>query len=251
MTLMIESPANPRFKQWSTLGDSRGIRKAGTYILSGRKTVPEALRRWPQMFEAVLARDAAQLDELELPEGIDRYHLSWRLFDELDTFGTKAPLLVGRVPEMADADLSLPPSGLELLCPLGDPSNLGALLRSAAAFGVSKVVLLKDATHPFHPRCLRAAANAPFELAMERGPAWDAVASAAGPIVALDGGGETLSGIDWPRDVRVIVGEEGVGLPQSLPVRRVSIPTSGRVESLNATVAASIVLFSYRQRWSG
>jgi TrmH family RNA methyltransferase len=249
MTMLIESPANPRFKLWSTLGEGRAIRKSGRFILAGRKTVPEALRRWPGRFEAVLARDAAQLQDMTLPDGVQAYHLSWRLFDELDVSGTKFPLLVGVVPDMPDADLAAPPVGLELLCPLGDPSNLGAVLRSAASFGATKVVLMRDASHPYHPKCLRAAANAPFELVLERGPAWDGLAAAAGPVLALDATGADIASFDWPRDLRLVVGEEGLGIPASAPLTRVAIPTSGRVESLNATVAASIALYDYRRRW--
>lgn len=242
---VIESVQNPSFKLWDTLQDGRGIRKAGLFILAGRKTVPEALRRWPDRFEAVLATDPTDVANLPLPEGLTRYLLARPLFARLDVSGTSVPLLVGRAPEMPEVDLSLPPSGLELVCALSDPSNLGALLRSAAAFGVRRVVLLEESANPYHPRCLRAASNAVFALDLARGPRMEALGGAAGPIMALDAGGEDMTRFDWPSDLRLVLGEEGRGLPDDLAVRRLSVPTTGAVESLNATVAASLALHAW------
>ena len=247
--LPIESAQNPRFKLWRALLESRGIKKHGRFLLAGRKSVPEALARHPDLFEAVLARDPAQLAGLALPSAIEPFVLAGALFDELDVAGTGVPLLVGLAPALPAADLAAPPRGLELVCALGDPDNLGALLRSAAAFGASRVILLREAAHPFHPKCLRAGANAQFELELCQGPDWQALATAAGPLLALDGGGEDLGGFAWPQDLRLVLGEEGQGVPAALPARRLSIPTSGRVESLNATVAASVALYDwYRSR---
>lgn len=240
----IESPQNPRFKSWEGLLETRGIRRQGLYLLSGRKTVPEALARRGSAFETVLCADPAQLDGLPLPPGMPRHRLARALFDRLDVSGTGFPLLVGAVPDMPPIDLSAPPRGLELVCALGDPSNLGALLRSAAAFGADRVILLEEAAHPFHPRCLRASANAEGALEFRRGPGWGALAGAAGPLVALDGGGRDLRDFRWPRDLRLVLGEEGRGVPEGLPAERIAIPTTGAVESLNATVAASLALYA-------
>lgn len=250
---VIESAQNPSFKLWDGLQDGRGIRKAGQFILAGRKTVPEALARWPGRFTALIAaeegraegRAEGQADGLALPPDLHRYRLPKPLFDRLDLSGTGFPLLVGTVPDMPAADLSAPPRGLELICALSDPNNLGALLRSAAAFGVSRVVLLEEAAHPFHPRCLRAASNAVFALDLAKGGGWDTLDAAAGPLLALDAGGEDMAAFPWPRDLRLVLGEEGRGLPAGLAVRRLSVPTTGAVESLNATVAASVALFSW------
>jgi TrmH family RNA methyltransferase len=186
---------------------------------------------------------------LPLPADLPAFRLTRPLFEELDIVGTAAALLVGELPVLASIDLSTPPQGLELVCALGNPDNLGALLRSAAAFGVSRVVLLPAAAHPFHPKCLRSGANAQFELSLWHGPDWAALEQAAGPLLALDGGGESLSDFSWPRHLRLVLGEEGQGLPGDLAAQRLAIPVSAAVESLNATVAASIALYSYSCRW--
>jgi len=242
---IIESPDNPSARLWTALLESRGLRKHRRFLLAGRKTVAEALAQHPDRFETLLLPPGADAGGLTLPAGLERIQLGRALFDRLDVSGTGLPLLVGVVPEMPMIDLSRPPLGLELVCALGDPANLGALLRSAAAFGASRVILLADAAHPFHPKCLRAASNAQFALALCRGPSWDGLAQAAGPLLALDGQGEDLPGFAWPADLRLVLGEEGRGLPDGLAVRRLAIPTTGAVESLNATVAASLALYGH------
>ncbi|WP_207461149.1 RNA methyltransferase [Azospirillum sp. SYSU D00513] len=247
---LIESPQNPWFKLWESLSESRGLKKHGTFLLAGQKTVPEALARWADRFSALLIDDPARIEGWAVPPGLDVVQLAPALFRRLDFNGTDFPLLLGTVPEIPFVDLARPPQGLELVCALGDPNNLGALLRSAASFGARRVILLEESAHPYHPKCLRAASNAQFELTLMRGPRWPALRDAAlrdqaGPLFALDAGGEDLSAIAWPRDLRLVLGEEGQGVPDDLPARRLSIPTTGAVESLNATVAASLALYSH------
>ena len=62
------------------------------------------------------------------------------------------------------------PDGCTLFIPFQDPENVGAVIRSAAAFGVARVVLLKEAAHPFHPRSSRAAGSALFQVPLYQGP---------------------------------------------------------------------------------
>lgn len=242
---LIESPQNAHAKRWNDLQDGRGIKKHGEFLLAGRKSVPEALRRHPHRFQAILVCDPRDAAGLALPDGMDRFRVSRPLFDKLDVSGTNFPLLVGKAPALPRADLSAPPQGLELVCALGDPGNLGALLRSAAAFGARRVILMEEAAHPFHPKTLRAAANAQFELELLAGPSLREMEGATGPLVALDANGEDMAAFRWPRNLRMVLGEEGLGVPAALAMRRLSIPTTGAMESLNATVAASLALYAY------
>ncbi|MEQ9195434.1 MAG: TrmH family RNA methyltransferase [Parvibaculum sp.] len=247
----IDSLQNARAKKWLALADSRGIRKQGQFILSGRKTVPEALMRHGERFTAALARTESDLNRLALPSSIERYVLAKPVFEALDTNGTGFLLLVGDVPEMEVADFSKPATGCELVLALGDPANLGAVLRSAAAFGVTRIVLMDGAAHPFHPKALRGGANAQFALGFLKGGAWETLSYAKGAVAALDGGGQDIEAYDWPKNLRLVLGEEGRGLPKGLKATRLAIRMTDRVESLNATVAASLALATRFRKGGG
>ncbi|MEQ8377941.1 TrmH family RNA methyltransferase [Parvibaculum sp.] len=247
----IDSLQNARVKKWLALADSRGIRKQGQFVLSGRKTVPEALMRHGERFTAALARTESDLNRLALPAAVERYVLAKPVFEALDTNGTGFPLLVGDVPEMEVADFSKPATGCELVLALGDPANLGAVLRSAAAFGVTRIVLMDGAAHPFHPKALRGGANAQFALGFLKGGAWETLSYAKGAVAALDGGGQDIEAYDWPKNLRLVLGEEGRGLPPDLTATRLVIRMTDRVESLNATVAASLALATRFRKGGG
>lgn len=245
----IESRDNPRARLWASLLTPRGLKKNGQFILAGRKTVPEALIAHPHLFETLLVTSTRELTGWKLPPDLEVIEAGSALFQELDASGTGFPLLIGTVPDMPLIDLAIAPRGLELVCGLSDPSNLGALLRSAAAFGVSRVILLEESAHPFHPRALRAASNGQFAIELTRGPSLDTLtrnaSTISGPMVALDAGGTELARFVWPENVRLLLGEEGLGIPPQLDVARLTVPTTGAVESLNATVAASVALYAY------
>lgn len=238
----IISPQNPEFKRWKSLLEARGIKKYQQFLLMGQKLVPEALAAHKDRF-----------DELILPEGfnpdqwpahkVKLVSLGLPLFRSLDVFGTDFPLLVGRLPEVPDADLSVSPSGLEVLCSVGDPANLGAVLRSCAAFGVARVVFLEECAHPFHPRALRSASGTTLTLSLFNGPSIQSLRSG---VVALDMSGEPLEEFRWPAHVRLLMGEEGQGVPEGSNIRKVGIRMARGVESLNAAAATAIGLFSYR-----
>jgi len=166
----------------------------------------------------------------------------------LDTAGTHAPLLMVRTPEMpAWDDAAAWPEGCTLFVPFQDPENVGAVLRSAAAFGVPRVVLLREAAHPFHPKAARAAGTALFQVEMLRGPSIQDLASGHAPIIALDADGPDLNSVPWPDRFGLVPGVEGPGLPGVLrkgPKRR--IPMAPGVESLNAAVATAVALYAWR-----
>lgn len=132
---------------------------------------------------------------------------------------------------------------------VGDPGNAGTLLRSALAFGVRGVVFGRGGVDPYHPKVVRAAMGALFRLAIgvADGPALLEAASAAGrPVISLDLDGEPLEGFGFPARPVFAVGHERHGVRAWLPSRdrAVRIPVAG-IDSLNAAVAGSIVLYRY------
>ncbi|MFN7729408.1 MAG: TrmH family RNA methyltransferase [Bdellovibrio sp.] len=239
----ISSSVNPQVRVWKSLSTSKGIRKEGLFILSGEKLIREFSRsRRVDVVAEIINQDLEPITQAPTC-----FMLTKELFNDVDELGTHFNLLVCKAPEMEPWDSHSSAAGLEVFCPLGDPKNLGALLRSAEAFGASKVVLLEEAAHPFLPAAIKASAGSSLNVKLQRGPA---LRSLEGEFYALELEGTPLPLLKWPAHVRILVGEEGPGLKALGPnakIRQISIPTRG-VESLNATVAASITMFHYRQQ---
>ncbi len=180
-----------------------------------------------------------------IPSHVKAYALTTPLFEKIDLFGTGAPVLVCQVPPFPSADLGTRPRGLEILCPLGDPANVGALIRTAAAMGAERVILLKESAHPYHPKAIRAASGMTFTVSLVQGPSIRDLPETA-TWVTLDTEGESLPAFQWPKDIRLLVGEEGPGLPPLPSGTRLAVPMTDSVESLNAVVAAGMALYAYR-----
>ena len=208
----------------------------------------ELLRHSPEIVvEVLLGSNVPPPDLQGFPSPI--YHLAKSCFRQLDIFGTNAPLFVCRLPSLTGYDLSSPPKGLEMLCPMGDPGNLGSLLRGCWIFGVERVILLNESVHPFHPKVIRASSGAVFSLVLHRGCSMGELVrpEIARWITALDMVGDNLNTWDWPKNTRLLIGEEGMGLPPASFANRLNILQARKTIPLNASVAGHIALYTYRQ----
>lgn len=244
----ISSKSNDHFKRWMDLSSSRGIKKHHEFILMGEKLIKEFLMSPDFKIKGEIVHEELKSLTLTAPtlkgQRIPVYKLPKALFNEVDVLGTHFNLLVLEPKDIAALDESKAPQGLEVVCPLGDPSNLGALARSAMAFGASKMILTEESCHPLHPKALKASAGALLKLPLFRiGKFTDFVVHNE-DIYALDMKGENVATFPWPKNLRLAIGEEGPGFSGLKGLKRLSVPTQG-IESLNATVAASIALFSY------
>lgn len=239
--MMISSRQNIDFKKWLSLLKGQGVKKYGEFILSGRKTVPEAIKQYQSTnnsFQLLLTEKMASTSTDETSCQL----LTNELFNELDIFGTKSPLFVGQTPSLIPVDLTQKPEGLEVLCALGDPANLGGLIRAAQAFSVSKIILLAESAHPYHTKALRAASGVTLTAPLYTGPS---IHDLQTPLIGLDMDGEDIHTFQWPQNCRLLMGEEGPGLLNK-NLQKIKIPINPTVDSLNALSATSIALYSYR-----
>jgi TrmH family RNA methyltransferase len=175
----------------------------------------------------------------------------------LDADSPRGIAAVARLPRPGVAALPLRPDGIYLyLAGLQDPGNLGALARSAEAAGAAALALAPGTVTPNHPRALRASAGSLLRLPVAVGVELAALDRHLAPIaprrVALaPRGGEDLWEADLDGALVLLLGAEGPGLPEALAASAdlaLTIPLAGDVESLNATVAAALVLFEIRRR---
>ena len=249
--------------------------------VEGPKLVEEALRSGLEV-EALLVSESGERDAgpilkaaSESEAGISRSQIlrtTDKLFEGVS--GTEAPQGVAalfRQPEWGFDDVLHGVGALRgnsplvvVLAAIQDPGNVGTILRSAEAFGATGAIATRGTADPWSPKALRASAGSTLRLPLLRGMAipvllaqlkiagvkiYAASSVRNGPL------GEAGARADWREAAAILVGNEGAGLPAEITHAAdavISIPTTDAVESLNAGVAASIVLYeAARQRARG
>jgi TrmH family RNA methyltransferase len=137
---------------------------------------------------------------------------------------------------------------------VSDPGNLGTILRASAAAGADEVVLLPGCVDPFNPKALRSGMGAHFRVPLAI-KTWAQVADdyADLPLYVADAqGDQPYFAVDWTRPAGLVIGGEARGAaPDAYAIARsaISIPMENASESLNAAVAAAVILFEcQRQR---
>lgn len=243
--LEINSSANETFKTLKSLLTSKGIKKEKKFFLSGKKIIHEFLQTKNPHFKVEFfvvfnANDAHPTHKTIL--------LSKDLFNELDILGTHHFMLALSYQEFAEGHLDEAPLGLELICPLGDPRNLGALIRTASGFGVKKIILTSESTHPFLPHSMKASAGACLTMNFQVVQQKINTLPIIGDNFVLDLTGENIKKVTWPKNLRLWVGEEGPGLQlseqQEKKIKKINISTP-QIESLNAMISTTIAIWEW------
>jgi RNA methyltransferase, TrmH family len=238
----------------------------GDCAIEGVRIVEEAIRSGLK-FRAVFFKEAAQnLAERLLPQigaHVETLLLPDRLFDS--SVPSETPQGVAalvRIKEFSLEDLMqrVQVGPIVVLAGVQDPGNVGTILRSAEAFGSAGVVLSEGTVSPFNSKVIRASAGSMFRLPV-------VLAKAQGEMEKISAGmrqenirliatsshkGTALDVARLTGPCAVFIGSEGSGLPRNLMAlvdELVAIPHAAQVESLNAGVAGSIVLYeAARQR---
>ncbi len=244
----IESESNETFKSLKKLLSPRGIRKQLQALVSGPKQVSEILAYLPERCIAWISRADKSPPPDSAPANLSWYRLSPLLFDELDVFGTASPLLLVRIEETAEWHESESlPKGCTLFIPFQDPENVGAVIRTAVAFGISSIILLAEAANPYHPKAIRASGGMVFRAKLFEGPSIKDIPEGF-PLVPLSKEGEDISKFKFPESFGLLPGIEGPGLPERFREKGISIPIRTEAESLNAVVATAIALYEWSKR---
>jgi TrmH family RNA methyltransferase len=255
---MITSVANEKVKYVRSLYRRRVRYRERRFVIEGVRLVREAFR-------------AGIVPALVFySEGVDALPGGRELLAEIRKSGSPA-FAVSETVMRAVAD-TVSPQGILAVVPfvelapppspslvlvvdgLRDPGNLGTILRSANAAGVERVILAPKTVDPYNPKVVRGAMGAHFRLPIVTLD-WPEIAEAlAGVHVLLADvrGQRAYYEVDWTRPSALIVGGEAHGASgeaRELAVATIAIPMHGGAESLNAAVAASVILFeAARQR---
>ena len=261
----ITSRNNPTVKWLASLSEKKYREESQCFLIEGRKLIIEAIR------------GGAELTHLILREGENEpfYFAEYRVKHSKTQFlvlgdscfekisQEKAPEGVCAVVKYLDFFkyyniiyrenfFGLDMNGVVLLDTIQDPGNLGAILRSAAAFGVTDVILTENSVDVYHPRVIRASMGALFHLRLWQTP------NLYSAVQALQANGHRVFSAErrpnaipvheahlTPADA-IVIGNEGHGISREVSLvsdGSVYLPISQKVESLNASVAASLLIW--------
>ena len=248
MEQVITSRKNPLLQQVKRLLTSRKAREeAGLFVAGGTKLLAEAVRYFPGLDTVILSEGV----EAEVPESVRLVRVPSDVMASISPMETpQGALFLCRLPEKKAFE---PKPGSLLLDGIQDPGNLGTILRTADALDIP-VALLEGCADPYSHKVVRASMGAvlrtqPVQTTWEQ--AQKDCVSAGIPI-----GVTALS--DRAKDLReaplqkmaVVIGSEGRGVRQEIldsADAELIIPMNAHCESLNAAVAATIVMWQMKQ----
>jgi len=256
MTPRIDAPSNPRIA-----AAVKAAASGEAMLLEGRRMIEDALDAGiaieQMFFQTEMSEETEDLLKRVRGEGKVRVtEVGERVLRKLsDLPSTRGVVALARPPHRTLASLSLSPLFL-LLDDIQDPANVGAILRSGEAFGVSAALLTPGCAWPFSPRALRASAGSAFRLPVcARVAAGEAVSWARANRIALASAeahaGTAPEALASVRPLALVIGSEGHGISPEVAAaldHRVTVPLAGRVESLNAAVAAGVLLHILTRR---
>ena len=252
----VEGTHNTLVKEMRKAFSRAELTDTGECAIEGIRILEEAIRSGLR-FRAVFFSESAEAQAQRLMPQIGAHVETAMLPDKL--FATVVPsetpqgvaaLVRYRQSSLADVLEKLQMGPLLVVVGLQDPGNLGTILRSAEAFGAVGVLLGEGTVSPFNPKVVRGSAGSIFRLPVIRAKLAEVLPQLREKGVRLvatsSHKGVPLPEANLDGPVAVLVGGEGAGVPRDVLAKVdeiVAIPHAAQVESLNAGVAASIVLY--------
>jgi TrmH family RNA methyltransferase len=243
---IIRSRDNPRVKRWAKLATDASLRRSEKrVIVEGPHLVAEALQAGLEPLALIVSETGLKRAEVRALIGTrEPVILGDRIFGIVADAETAPGIAAEIAISTTSADPAKPAVFLE---GVQDPGNVGAILRSAAAFGVGEVVLDRACADPWSPKVLRAAMGGHFKLALRQVADMETeVKQFSGiAVCTVSGGGMPLKKSQLRGRLGWIFGAEGKGVSEALARRasmKVTIPMAPGTESINVAAAAAICL---------
>ena len=258
----IDGRHNAQVKDLRLAFDGGELSEGGLCAIEGMRIIEEAIRsglRIQSVFFSASAENRAHKLLPQLSSNVEALLLPDKLFQGAvpsESPQGVAALVRCRQFSIDDVLANKKAGPVLAIAGLQDPGNLGTILRSAEAFGASGVLLGEGTVSAFNTKVVRASAGSVFRLPMSKTklmPILPQLKQSGMRLVATSShGGIPLPQAKLSGPLTIFIGSEGAGLPKELLVKMdlsVAIPHSTQVESLNAGVAASIILYeTARQR---
>jgi TrmH family RNA methyltransferase len=261
---IVQSKQNPRFKELRRALTRPGRDTHGLVGVEGRHLLEEAFHAGLRVACIFVAKEAeALLNEFPVADDVDILVAPRALLDSV--LDTETPQPVAALVELPDWTWAHVLRGrgswdplVLILAGIQDPGNLGTILRSAEAFGASGVLALPGTVNAWNPKAVRASAGSIFRLPVLAATLNECLSnlreSGMRILTTTVQEGEPADLVNFTGPLALLIGNEGSGVPQEIAVHadsRVTIPCPGPVESLNAAVAASVLLYEISRQRQG
>lgn len=251
--MKITSTSNDRIKFLKTLKSKKGRTEKGLYLIEGKRAVLDAIEHGVK-FKSVLIEEGFTFDFSCQCEIIE---VSRRVIEALsDTLSPEGIIAEAYIPDLT-FDINKIRGLVVFLDRLQDAGNLGTIIRTADALGAGVVVLSKDCVELFNPKTVRATMSSIFNISiMLASDSIDTLQKIkdSGYTVysaALDGEDfNSVKDIDSEKSC-IIIGNEGNGICDeilSFSDKIITLPMRGGAESLNAAIAAGILIYGFTFR---
>ena len=247
MTERITSRKNPLLQQVKKLLSSRKERKnTGLFVADGTKLLQEAIRWWPELDTVILTEEV----KTEIPEGVRTVIVPKDVMESVSPMESpQGALFLCRLPEETPFTAQ---AGMLLLDGIQDPGNLGTILRTADALQIP-VALLEGCADPYSHKVVRASMGAVFRMKIAQttwAEAEKACADANIPIAVTALSDTAVDLRNAPLNtMAVVIGSEGQGVRKEIlesAEHSLIIPMNPNCESLNAAIAAAIVMWQMK-----
>ena len=252
----ISSKDNKIFRLCQQLSHKKYRDKLGLYLIEGENLLEEAVKNGAEI-KTVLARPDYGGSFFGMEERA--FFLDGRLFEQLSQTETSQGIMaVVEKPKLSwEGFKNIDGGNFIVLDRLQDPGNIGTIIRTADAAGYGLVAVMKGTADVFSPKVVRAAAGSLFRVPVVFMDDYDELVSfvkaAGGKLAATCFDTDRYYyDVDLRENVALIIGNEGNGISKELIERadiKIKIPMTGAIESLNAAVAAAVLMYeSMRQR---
>ena len=244
----ITSRKNPLLQQVKRLLSSRKERQeAGLFVADGTKLLEEAVRHCPGL-DTVILSDGLQA---QVPDHVRTVYVPEDVMESLSPMRSpQGALFLCRLPEQTPF---VPKPGMLLLDGIQDPGNLGTILRTADALDIP-VALLEGCADPYSHKVVRASMGAVFRMTLQQTTWAEAKAACEKADIPVAVTALSQRAVDLRQaelaQMAVVIGSEGQGVRKEIlesAGRELIIPMNPRCESLNAAIAAAIVMWQMQK----
>ena len=251
---VVTSRANARVKQLRAAFAGHARLSSGLVAIEGEHLLEEALRSG-QPLKTIFLSERRETPSFT-PRGVELIRLASDVFSSAVETQSPQGIAALLVPPVGDVEGMLIGTPLILIAVgMQDPGNLGTLIRSAEAFGATGVLTTPGTVSPWNNKCVRASSGSIFRvpLALATPEVLKRLELAVVRLfAAMKDDAQPIEHADLTTPCAFLIGNEGAGLAENwvaMADTRVTIPCPGRVESLNAAVAGSLLLYeAARQR---